>query len=63
MEVVQLQDALKQLGFNCGTSDGIFGPKTEQALKDFQATDRSLTISGVLDQPTREFLVEILKSK
>ncbi len=63
IDVVQLQDALKQLGFNCGTSDGIFGPKTEEALKDFQATDRSLTISGVLDKPTREFMVETLKSK
>ena len=62
-EVVKMQDALKQLGFNCGTSDGIFGPKTEQALKDFQATERFLTISGIFDQDTRQFMLNMLKSK
>ncbi|MGB7393379.1 MAG: TIGR02594 family protein [Pricia sp.] len=60
-EVVQLQDALKQLGYNCGTSDGIFGSKTEQCLKDFQATNLSLDINGVFDKDTRTFMVETLK--
>ena len=38
IEVKHLQESLKQLGYNCGTSDGIFGPKTESTLKDFQST-------------------------
>ncbi|UGU16055.1 TIGR02594 family protein [Sinomicrobium kalidii] len=62
-EVARLQDALKQLGYNPGTSDGIFGPKTEQALKDFQASDRSLTINGVFDKATREHLTELLNQQ
>jgi len=59
-EVVQLQDALKQLGFNCGTSDGVFGPKTAQALKDFQSTDRSMSINGIFDKATRTFMEQML---
>ncbi|WP_024479437.1 TIGR02594 family protein [Cellulophaga baltica] len=60
-DVVKLQDSLKQLGYNCGTSDGMFGSKTEQCLKDFQATNPSLKINGVFDKDTREFMVETLK--
>ncbi|WP_298951955.1 peptidoglycan-binding domain-containing protein [uncultured Nonlabens sp.] len=41
-EVILLQDTLKQLGHDCGTSNGMFGPKTESALKQFQSTDRSM---------------------
>lgn len=62
-EVVYLQDALKQLGFDCGTSDGIFGLMTEQALKDFQASSQSIKINGIFDKMTREFLEGILNSK
>jgi len=62
-DVVRLQDALKQLGFNCGTSDGIFGPKTEQCLKDFQATNESLGITGQFDRKTRDYMVEILSAR
>lgn len=35
-DVRAMQDQLKKAGFNPGKSDGIFGPKTEKALKDFQ---------------------------
>jgi len=34
--VQRLQDALKMLGFSCGTSDGIFGPKTKDCVIQFQ---------------------------
>ena len=60
-DVVKLQDALKQLGYNCGTSDGMFGSKTEQCLKDFQATNLSLSINGVFEKGTRDFMVETLR--
>ncbi|RZN82243.1 MAG: TIGR02594 family protein [Winogradskyella sp.] len=61
LEVIKLQDLLKQLGYNCGTSDGIFGPKTEQSLKDFQASYDTLKISGILDTSTKKLMKEISK--
>lgn len=62
-EVVQLQNALKQANFDVGTSDGIFGPKTEAALKQFQATSFEVEITGVFDEATRKHLLEVLKSQ
>ena len=59
-EVMKLQDTLKQLGFNCGTSDGFFGPKTEQSVMDFQAAFDTLDINGIFDKPTRESLNSII---
>jgi N-acetylmuramoyl-L-alanine amidase len=35
-DISTLQDALNQLGFDCGRPDGIFGPATVRALVDFQ---------------------------
>jgi len=35
-DVSNLQQRLIQLGFNCGKIDGIFGSKTELAVKEFQ---------------------------
>ena len=35
-DVAQLQSQLSEMGFNCGRVDGIFGPQTESALKEFQ---------------------------
>lgn len=60
--VVKLQDALKMAGFDVGTSDGIFGPKTESGVKQLQSTDFDLEITGVFDQATREYLLELLNS-
>jgi len=61
--VVKLQDSLKQLGYNCGTSDGMFGSKTQQCLKDFQTTNESLDINGIFDKATREFMVAMLTAQ
>ena len=36
-EVKELQEALTKLGFDAGGADGIFGPKTEEAVKRCQA--------------------------
>ena len=35
-DVAHLQSQLSEMGFNCGRVDGIFGPQTESALKEFQ---------------------------
>ena len=35
-DIAELQDALNQVGFDCGRPDGIFGPATVRALEDFQ---------------------------
>ena len=34
--VRDLQNALNEAGYDCGTADGIFGQKTEDAIKDFE---------------------------
>ncbi|SHF19075.1 TIGR02594 family protein [Fodinibius roseus] len=60
--VVKLQDALKMGGFDVGTSDGIFGPKTEGGVKKLQSTDFDLEITGVFDRATREYLLELLNA-
>lgn len=49
-EVAMLQNALKQLGNDCGTSDGVFDLKIEKSINDFQASNRELQINEVLDK-------------
>ncbi len=58
--VVTLQEALKLAGFDCGTSDGVFGDKTEEALKDLQSSCDKLEIDGVYGRKTKEFLETLL---
>lgn len=55
-----LQNALKAAGFNCGTSDGDFGSKTESALKEAQATSGYLKIDGVYGTKSKDYLLSIL---
>lgn len=43
-DVKKVQERLNMLNFNCGTADGIFGSKTEIAVKNFQH-DAKLEIS------------------
>jgi N-acetylmuramoyl-L-alanine amidase len=50
-DVVELQDALNRLGFDCGRPDGIFGPATVRALEDFQRNG-GLTADGVCGSHT-----------
>lgn len=35
-DVQKLQEALNEQGYDCGKADGIFGSKTEDALKDYE---------------------------
>lgn len=60
--VVQLQDALKLAHFDAGTSDGIFGPITEAAVKQLQTTNADLEVSGVFDESSREYLTELVNT-
>ena len=50
-DVSALQDALNRLGFDCGRSDGIFGPATGRALHDFQK-NCGLVADGICGQRT-----------
>ena len=50
-DVKLVQERLNALGFDCGKADGILGPKTEQAIKSFQAT-KKLTVDGVVGEKT-----------
>ena len=47
----QVQEALRKKGFDPGPVDGIFGPKTEEAVRNFQ--DRyGMKASGKIDNQT-----------
>ena len=49
--VRQLQQALKDLGYDPGAVDGQFGAKTEAAVKQFQG-DREITVDGIVGDIT-----------
>ena len=52
-EVRQLQQALVDLGFLKGTADGVFGNKTESAVRAFQKNS-GLSVDGLAGTQTRE---------
>lgn len=58
-EVKALQEKLNSLGFNCGAADGIFGPKTEAAVKAFQQA-HGLTVDGIAGPQTLAKIEELL---
>lgn len=49
--VRQLQQQLSAAGFNAGAADGIFGPNTEKAVRDFQRA-KGLTVDGIAGPKT-----------
>lgn len=57
-DVAELQHRLGTMGFDAGRVDGIFGPDTERALKDFQR-NMGLSTDGVLGRDTRATLVRL----
>ena len=59
----KFQLALQLLGFsleNWGV-DGIFGPETKKAVKDFQK-ENNLKVTGVIDSITRRKIIDIVKT-
>ena len=52
----QAQERLKDLGFNPGPIDGVLGPRTQAALRQYQA-QHSLPVTAVLDDATRTALL------
>src|SRR5689334_8337955 len=53
--VRQVQTALKSRGFDPGRTDGVMGPKTMAAVRNFQSS-RGLTASGMIDDSTMNAL-------
>ena len=60
-EVETLQAMLNEAGFDCGGADGIFGPKTEGAVKALQAY-AGLPPTGMVDETTRKALENALNN-
>lgn len=50
--VRKAQQALKEKGFDPGPVDGMMGPRTQQAIKQFQESQANLKPTGKLDQQT-----------
>jgi peptidoglycan hydrolase-like protein with peptidoglycan-binding domain len=59
-EVTQLQESLKKLNFYSGTVDGIFGPKTKDAVINFQKSQQ-LVADGIVGEKTWSKLNAALK--
>lgn len=60
-DVRELQVDLNALGFDCGVTDGIFGKKTDAAVRAFQAA-RKLEVDGIVGPKTRSALELALES-
>jgi len=54
-ELQQAQERLSKLGYALGVPDGVYGPRTRQALEAFQRTQK-LPVSGNLDAATLQAL-------
>ncbi|EDL65233.1 N-acetylmuramoyl-L-alanine amidase, family 2 [Bacillus sp. SG-1] len=61
--VRQLQRALKQINFDPGEIDGIFGPKTMDAIRRFQETYAELKNDGIYGPNTRKYILMELEEQ
>lgn len=57
--VKHLQQLLKQLDFLSGSADGVFGPKTEAALRAFQKK-YEITVDGIYGSESRAVLEKLV---
>jgi len=60
-DVSNLQERLVQLGFNCGKVDGVFGSKTEVAVKEFQKSV-GVFVDGKCGPSTLIALMRLIKT-
>ena len=61
LDIALIQDALKMAGYNCGTSDGDFGPRTRAAITMLQQESGGrLVVNGEYDTPTRDFIRHLI---
>ncbi|HHW02085.1 MAG TPA: peptidoglycan-binding protein [Thermoanaerobacterales bacterium] len=58
-DVRELQSKLQSLGYNVGPIDGIFGPLTEKAVKQFQK-DNGLKVDGIVGPQTYDMLERLI---
>ncbi|WP_255301656.1 peptidoglycan-binding protein [Bacillus sp. AFS040349] len=54
--VRQVQRALKQINFDPGQIDGIYGPRTEDAVRRFQLMYAALADDGIYGPNTRKYI-------
>src|SRR5215475_5155392 len=54
-EARQVQERLRSAGYHPGTADGVPGPQTVAALRQYQ-TAQGLPVTGLLDEATRQAL-------
>ena len=59
-DVAALQSRLTEMGFDCGRVDGIYGPRTEAAVKDFQKSV-GITTDGKCGPATIIALIRLTK--
>ena len=59
-DVAALQSRLSEMGFDCGRVDGIFGVRTESAVRDFQKSV-GITIDGKCGPATIIALIRLTK--
>lgn len=57
-DVLALQERLTELGYNGGRPDGVFGPQTEHALRNFQR-DYGLVVDGICGVATLRALRQL----
>jgi hypothetical protein len=55
LKIRTVQESLKTLGYNPGPIDGVMGPKTQDAIRQFQINN-NFPETGVLDKETEKLL-------
>jgi hypothetical protein len=55
VDIRKVQERLNELGYDCGPADGVKGPQTEEAIKQFQR-DKGLEADGIVGQKTKNAL-------
>ncbi|MGG3998484.1 peptidoglycan-binding domain-containing protein [Anoxybacillus kestanbolensis] len=58
-----LQQALNTIHFKCGAEDGVFGQKTQDAVKRVNLMFSGGNRHGVYDEKTKNYIISKLKEK